>query len=993
MKTIALILVLIASTATQVWAGAAPSQPTEQTSPNAAVAPILIPEGNDHTRLAVVTAEHTAQRPDALTILREELQRQAEAEQARAQRDGVFVSTTKRFAPESLTFFVAIGAVTFNTMWIRSHGDPLQMERHLASIKDPIAHISFYAFMQTQGFYMDLRTRRLGLNAMDESTRRQMLRRLSYQGMAVGSLASSLVADLGQSVKMCVDKWLKGKTDEQSLASCNEAWRQWTVRDKFTQYFPQIISMWASQAATEIVEATAMRAFDRMAMSAFIRNIMARRFLVNFAYKITAADVVLTFGGGGWFTKSIKVIGRVARFGLFVGIDQLLSKFLYRPIDNLIQPAFFNFDVMGINSSWSEADRGYWNQANIRDPRSVKRFEDRIENFGKRMQQWRDHLNQDADMDLNGWMEMTKKILSQVDYSYKYYKGFSNTLFEYLYTGNKIHNGELDGSAAKVISRYPFRTLPFYGVSAGPYRPVGGQIQDLYMISPNEMEQRQKQHALAVGQAFRGRADRLDIKVSEKQEYNNQIIAKILSGNNNTMATGFKNMNMTLDIYEMQMRSEAAYSPSSPSYIDLLYALRRALGDPRPVVYPMAGYSQAFASNSVTRQTAEEADFGKWSITQKFQFNKEADLMFYSILCGNPQGSLHKIQFAGVNFVSPQFAPPTMLKPGANRQAFCNSIITTDNLYSTKINNEELSQFIIHNIDFRIVGDFTKNEENAEAFEAWWLRAAKAPISAEFKNYDKKFQKVYQTAYNNFFDHRSLYKYLVDILNQSRYLQPSMQANLKFETNLYLQILTRSLLAGPVPPAKERLTFSSIWNAITFSPFNYVEYPRKNSVENNFVSMYDAPVPAEVTRIYGLMNQYYIFLLSSRLNFDAYIAQSKKVDTAINDALVRAGLKRVVTNTVNDSDDLLAPSLSGNELSEKTYEDVRIPNMTYRQRMTVAAVKGLRLVEAELRRFIRMRVMLSQSLDVDNREFTADWNNANPPIHTGPRSANPFGTN
>ena len=76
-------------------------------------------------------------------------------EQMNAQKEGIFLSTTKRFTPESLTFFVAIGGVTFNSMWLKSHGDPLAMERHILSLKDPIAHLSFYAFMAANGFYIN----------------------------------------------------------------------------------------------------------------------------------------------------------------------------------------------------------------------------------------------------------------------------------------------------------------------------------------------------------------------------------------------------------------------------------------------------------------------------------------------------------------------------------------------------------------------------------------------------------------------------------------------------------------------------------------------------------------------------------------------------------------------------------------------------------------------------------------------------------------------
>jgi hypothetical protein len=62
----------------------------------------------------VISAQPTPQNPNALEILRAELHRMEEASQRKAAKDGVFVSTTKRFAPESFKIFIEMGAVTFN---------------------------------------------------------------------------------------------------------------------------------------------------------------------------------------------------------------------------------------------------------------------------------------------------------------------------------------------------------------------------------------------------------------------------------------------------------------------------------------------------------------------------------------------------------------------------------------------------------------------------------------------------------------------------------------------------------------------------------------------------------------------------------------------------------------------------------------------------------------------------------------------------------------
>lgn len=949
---------------------AAPELPrTEDGHP---VVMLVLPDASNQITAGAVTFTPTPQPANALTILRNELNRQAAEEQERAQRDGVFLSTTKRFPAESLSFFIAIGAVTFNSMWIKSHGDPTAMARHLESIKDPIAHLSFYAFMQTQGFYMDLRSR--GMTSMDPSTRRQMMRRLSYQGMAVGSLASSIVADLGHSAKQCVDVWMRGKRDERSLAVCNEAWSEWTVRNKFAQYFPQILSMWASQAATEFLEARGSAAFTRLTASSFMQRILQNKFLVRNAYKITGADVVLTFAGGGWVTKSIKILGKLTRFSMFVGIDQFLSNYTYRPVNNLLLPALFDFDVMSINNIWAQADRGNWDQGRIQDPQSVRRFEKKLADFGKQMQKWRAHLNQDAETDLAGWMELTKQILNQMDYAYRFYKGFANNMFETLQTGQQIQNNQLAPEAARIISRYPLRTLPFYGVKPGPYRAIGGRIEDLYILDPNELALRQKEHVLNTGRAFRGRGN----AVREKDAYN-LMISKLISGNDLTMAAGLNTLNVVLAEWQRQVTSnKAGYSPYSNDYIQLLMNLKRELGSPQPVIYPYAGYAQAFTAYEPNQITAKEAGFSKWSLTKRYRFNKDADLMMYHLICGPEKGRLRRIRLAGVNFTTPQFEPPSMLKPGVDLGSYCTDR-TTNNMYSTPIGDLDLRRFVLRNLNYGAVGNFTDIENgDLNSFERWWQSKGKAPLQGQFREFDTKFRRVFQKAYNNFFDHRSFYKWLVDNLNQSRYLPKSLQASLKFETDLYLQVLNRSVLRGNIAPARSESVVSRLLNFVTVSPFNYVEFAKNNS-ESNYSSMYKN-TPAEIVRLNNLFNEYYGFIQQRNLNFDRYIAHSKKIDMAINDVLVLAGLKRVSQQQFEDdlSMDLSAPAATGTENSQKVYEDVPVRNPTYRQRMTIASVQGLRLVEAEIRRFIRMRVALAQSLEIETAEFMSDFNNINP---------------
>jgi hypothetical protein len=727
---------------------------------------------------------------------------------------------------------------------------------------------------------------------------------------------------------------------------------------------------------------------------------LSKDFLVKQAYKVTAADVVTTFVGGGWVTKSIKFVGKVTRFSGFVAVDHILSNYTYRPINNIIKPLLFDFDALAINTNWEKADAGKWNMAQVKDAnKQIEKFEKEIDNYGTQMQQWRDHLNQDAETDLAGWMEMTKKILNQADFAYKYYKTFIDTYYETLHIGHLIGSKQIAPEAATVITRYPMRKLPFYGVGTGQYKPVGGSIQDFYLVNPNELEKRQKEHVLATANRLKGASSKIR-KSAEVDKYN-AIIAKLLSGNNMKMAAGLNDINAAIDLYQLEMRQEKPYSLTGVDYILALKDLKSALGNPQPIIYPFAGFSQAFLAFTPNFTISEDADYSNWSARQKYRFNKPTDMMFYKMICGQPKGRLLKTQIAGVNFFSPQFDPPSVFKDTPERREFCGKAQGTNSMYSNKATAEkDLTKFVNHNFNFGIVGDFRNAERAGDAFEKWWVLNAKAPIDHEFKKYDEEFSKAFQAAYNNIFNHRGWYKWVVDGLNQSKYLPKSLKASLEAESNLYLQILTRTMLndnaktplrsTTPFPVAEtwgdwlmkgtQRLNPVTTFASGRFVDdvimrFNYLEWSTQNSTQTNFASFY-GHVPREIAQLNSLLEQYYTFIQQKNVNFNQYIAHSKKIDTAINDILVRVGLRRVVAAQASMSDeieDFSAPAKSGTENSPKNYEDIPVANPTYKQRMAISAVKGLRKVESEIRRFIRMRIALAQSLEVDTQELMADW--------------------
>ena len=963
----------------------------------------------------VITADKTPQKANALQILRAELQKQEADSQKKAQRDGVFLSTTKRFAPESMTFFIAIGAVTFNSMWIKSHGDPLAMERHIKSLADPIAHLSFYSFMQAQGFYMNFHTTGAKFNSLDASTRMQIMRRLSYEGMAVGSLASSLIADLGQSVKMCVNAWMLGKKDSASLGSCDQAWVSWTVRDKFTQYFPQIISMWASQRATEFIEKSAARGFEKITAQAWAEKMLSKEALVKMAYKITSAEFIINFIPGGFITKSIKIAGKITRFAGFVAVDHILSNYTYRPINNIIQPALFAGDAFKINYLWGQADKALWNESKLTNKRNLEDFEYEIENFGKKMQQWRDHLNQDAEQDLAGWLEMTKKILSQVEYAYTYYKNFIGEWNSTINTFHLIREKKLAPTAGTIIPRHPFRAYPLYGVSIGGCQTVAA-LEESYYVEPDAIERCQLAHVRETATRMITPPPRLEAK--DAKTYSG-IIKLLQTGTVPDIASMLREMKIQSDIYKAQMSSEVGASEYGGNYINAIDALLAALGDPNPQPEIFQGYSEVFRAQSSNKSLEEDAAFFD------LNYSKASDLMLSKMLCGPSLGTLDKFKIFGVTILNPTFVPPMVFSSTPELTKYCSSI-SGAKMYTNKIGNRTIREYMSENYRLEVFGRFTGDQPAApEIFEKWWLTNAKLPISNEFSKYDEEYKKVVQKASDNYFNRRDWYKFSVDGLNQSLYLPKSLQNSFNFEINFYLQLLNRATMPttfipnrtnAPMPGAKDFLTsaaetIGSTMSSVIFASstalkrtmldYDYMEFAAKCSTEIKFCSPYEGQSMGQSTSLNFLLRRYHFYFYDKYPDFEEYIELSKSVDTAIHRALVDLGLEREVNPPAlppikpgPPSFTIESPSITGTEVTDRTYESLNVTNLSYKQRIGIAAIKGLRAVESEMRRFIRMRVALKSLMKVNDQEIIADWNrNMNSRERITGGGANPRGGN
>lgn len=986
------------------------AQKTDQSNPGTGIDAVALVTTESQNKtdknigMVSVTPSETFN-PNELQNLRNEIKR------------NVFTETTKRFGPETFTFFVAVGAVTYNTMWLKSGGDPLAMERHIKGLKDPLAHISFFAFMQANGHYSHFKQLKSGLDKMDEVTYRQMVRRISYEGLAVGSLASSIVSDVGMTIQQCANKWLEGKKDNESLRVCDQALASWRPQKLFLKYFPQIISLWTSQALTEVLEGAASKAFTKVTEQNAVRAAVVTTLMEakRLAYKIKAVDIVLTLNPfGGVESKVVHFVGSVARIGAFVAVDHVVSQYINRPLNNILMPAVDGFDLVQFNNQWAKTEGANWNFA--KNDYDNTRLEESISKYTEDMQNWRNHLTSNLEQDYLGWTEMTKKLLNQVDYSYKFYNQFASTLKEQLEIRNKVGKGELEKSALSTISNYPQRVLPFYGVKPGEYKTANGsEMNDLYLTNPQELEIRQKEHVLNTAQKYRTTLFK-GMTSSETGDFLS-IINNLLSGDNTKMGQGLLTLRQVSDkvsVAEMPVQQNTSLMVQplikdtyTNAFKTVIKNMRSDLGDPMPIMWPLAAFSQAVASNSIFRSSAEVSDFDLFSLRKTYQFTKTPDLMMYNLICGGETGYLQKTslkstigigtRFGNVDLMSPEFKAPSLLKNDSAKDSFCRGLTNSTNLYAGKINNQNVAVYVMKNFKY----DLLKNgsQFSTEGFEKFWFANVSQRMNSEMKIYDKEYRDIvsnYILVLNN---KKSVYNKMVDKLNtRDEYFSSDLSKNLKNEMNVYLQIINRATgryLDQLTVSKPEVSTFSKVVNGVKtlssemwneglatiiqkhMTQHDYLTAISSVSQSKNFVSIYGKRLNQDnehVQKLHVLLNQYLTTVQAGRVNhnnFKNLILVSKDIDTEVNEILVQIGLKKAISSSAGSSLDILGLDDMTNEVSKKQYEDVKFDekNLTTSQKATVAAIKGLRQVEGELKKYARMQVSLAYSLAIENEEM------------------------
>lgn len=745
--------------------------------------------------------------PSFFRRLREEIYKIEMEEAKKNQGEGtrhVLRHVKANFAPDSITFAIAGGLVYFTQLQLVTKSDPALMVKHLESLKDPIAHISFGAFMVANGIYIDMKTR-----GLDPMTKQLVMKTLTYKGLAVGSFASSLTADLLTTMKECTKGWIANKNDQAAQAACDYSYKQWTVRNKFVQYAPQILSLLVAQKATTAVEGAAKMGGRFLKPGVKSLESMTVKF-----FRLSAANIDLVFVGGGWTVKAIRWLGKLTKFTMFLAVDHYVAPHITRIGNDLIQPAFFDFDAMAMSKYIYRGNKYNWNaEAAKKGDEQFDKLPKELYNFTERMAAWRMHLNAKAETDLQGWLDITSKLLHQVDYAKNFYLKYIENVYDTMNRQHLVNQGEFRDAPDRAWAlerRYPFRNLPLYGVKSGhDYGEV--PENDIYLAKPFDIEPYQNAMVKKVAISFYP-----DIGVSfglhgshleEVKGLVRPLMGNLTPYQQGVLLDKINTRYKNIPRPPMPTRGGIIPEDTNKPIRWALFQFKMALGNPMPQLKEGSGFNMAFDTYVSNYQQAKEADFDLKD--ENYKFAKASDLMMYQMICGQQHAVIEEGMFSGINFLAPRIVNYS------GQLKFCKDTwimknVTSDSMHDWSIEAEGKSyanptRFIMSRMYPGLLGNWRDSEkmDKGQGFDRWWVTSILPSLQAQLKKLDVRYGKVVEEADKQLNDHKGFVDWAIDgLFNGSSYLDKNVGDNLRFEFEVYLSVMKAVLLNEKAPSKK-----------------------------------------------------------------------------------------------------------------------------------------------------------------------------------------------
>ncbi|MBC7456932.1 MAG: hypothetical protein H7235_01545 [Bdellovibrionaceae bacterium] len=967
-----------------------------------------------------LSLKSTTPDPNYFQKLRMELNTLAEQERKSAKSQGVLMHSLLKLPVDTFGFFVATGAVNFMSMWNHAGGNPLLFQEQVLNLKDPMATLSFYAFIAANGAYLNFRMGALS-QKMSPEIQALVMRRITYQAMAAGSFASSVIGDIGNSIKSCANSWLpkgqyrsvldttKNADEAKSDQICNEANEIWTAKNITKKYVPQIFSLLAVQAATEVIQGTAKTATSWSANTLYKALVAGGK---KAGLEMLFINIALSASPSRLVVRSFSIVGKITQFAFFVGVDHAINNTLTRGFNNMFKPLIFGYsDQFSLDKYFEVGGKYNWDDSKIVqlkqlfDPtgRADKKsaigeysfdkfktaFPEEIKNFSAQLTDWRNHLNSDADAELTSWMGMTTRIINQLQLSESYYRNYITNLFLTSSRANRInlpeeHPDHVDAlNAYNNSTIYPYRTLPLFGVRYIPWADSNVKEENAYLSFPNDTEKMQSRYLKQVAYSIQNE--------NKVQEYHLPKAAlELVSGtlealrNGNTTVQG-QALQKFMDEYKKSLVNNNVELRLFGKYLTEL------IGHPNPRLYEGEGFNAAFEQEN--KNQMDIADFDLVDSHLNINLKDGSQYLTHAMLCGPARGEIK--QFTSFDDVikwwEPDFYPPRIVNSSAKE--FCHENggkAHSDKFYNVELTNSETKQkfknvttYIVQNIKHQVLGDYRDKEKMAD-FTAWWHSEVMVTIPAVLEKWDQGYAEIVEKAMGNIFDRKSFSSFAIDRYTQFNWFNDNLLASnlidsYRFEKEFYLQTINmvRSKMNFNLPAHGDTSILSEAKKVALgekskiLSKLVSKEYVNVSLILEELLTELSKPVDmlsyTDQIKSDELLKAMPAF--AGQLDYKKYLDLAEKFEDSISEIELAAGLK-VVSNKEGSVFDKFPAASASTTKTEKTkvYEDAKItPDFT--QSVVAAATAGLRNIEVSISKYARMKILMKRGLRFTKEEL------------------------
>ncbi len=472
---------------------------------------------------------------------------------------GVLLSPLKRFPIEAFTFFMALGVVATQDLVLNYNSNPGAYEQFLEGQKDPISQLGFAAFMA--GNHASTQPLAAILSPKLHSL-------LPYLGMSVGMMSSRVFSEVAHfpGLVNCAIHHVPAECDK-----AYEAWIKFSFKEKGLEMVPGIVSMMAS---------TFIMAFgtDVLKIAAKL-TVAGAKISAAAVSRVLGVNIALSFTPTGWAVKGIQVLfwgEQVLELAGFID----MSEFIEVPLTYV----WNNWMMLGpkLNeegTTLSDAAR----------TGNFKGVNESLIKYSELMDKWRENNSIKTMTAHNKWLGYLGNLSAQYNSSKRFYSDFLADVWAVKYHPTLADHPNI------------FQAYPLFGVNSSDGQAV---VPSKYITLQKPVEDDQIE-------TLNARAKTMEQNMSAHKAWYDQlkdpekflwwdIHNAFASKDTHKMAMALIRINQilgltspnpeTLPVHREPLAFEVFYSQGM---IDYLKSLRKAIGNPEPLLSKGKGYLRA----------------------------------------------------------------------------------------------------------------------------------------------------------------------------------------------------------------------------------------------------------------------------------------------------------------------------------------------------------------------------------------------------------------